>query len=284
MTLPQFINGQAEEPNLQCLFQILREFDYQRTSTPLPKIAHLFNHINPGVDRIIDLNTLLLQYYDLQDIDDKETSIKFTPRQRITECKLSLDAAMARCRSAYSGMECEQVEYGEGDFNKAPFVSPKCPPGYQRYGCCTCLRKCNYGESIYADKEMHEDPTMKSPWTNTNYCLKKETINSVVKKGAEKQMVGVDLTQFEILEETPGGYVFVQQCPTDFKRVGARQCFALCPLGWPDMGRKCLKRGELIYFPFVWQPGDGKVEAKVVDESGNSSSSSSKTAKKASKD
>jgi len=239
MSLPQYINEEAEEPNLRCLFGILRQFDYQRTATPLPKIEHLYSHVNPGVDRIIDLNTLLLQYFDLQDIDDKETSIKFEPRRSISDCKLSLEPAIARCRSAYSGMECEQVEYGQGEFNKAPYVAPKCPQGYQRYGCCKCLRKCNYTESIEVDQEMSEDPTMTSPWTNTNYCIKSPSTKSVVKKGQEKQLVGVDLTQFEILEESPGGFVFVQQCSKDFKRVGARQCVAICPLGWPDMGRKC---------------------------------------------
>lgn len=269
MTLPQYISEEAEEPNLRCLFQILRQYDYQRTANPLPKIEHLYNHVNPGVDRIIDLNTLLLQYYDLQDIDDKETSIQFSPRKAITECKLDLEPAIARCRAAYSNMECEQVTYGPGEFNKAPYVSPKCPEGYQRYGCCKCLRKCNYTQSIEPDESMGEDMAMNSIWTNTNYCLKKPMFNSVVKKGQEKQLVGLDLTQYEILEEgTKGAYVFVQECSKDFKRVGNRQCVAVCPLGWNDMGRKCLKQGELIYFPFVWQPGDGKVTPRGAAEGG----------------
>jgi len=153
MMLPQYINEEIEEPNLKCLFGILRQYDYQRTETLLPKIEHLYNHVNPGVDRIIDLNTLLLQFYDLQDIDDKETGIKFTPRKAISECKLELEPAIARCRSAYTGMDSEQVSYGLGDYNSAPYVAPKCPIGYQRYGCCKCLRKCNYTDSIESDVE-----------------------------------------------------------------------------------------------------------------------------------
>jgi len=107
-------------------------------------------------------------------------------------------------------------------------------------------------------------------WTNTNYCLKKPSFNSIVKKGQEKQVVGLNLTQYEILEEDQGQYVFVQECAKDYKRVGARTCVAICPLGWPDMGRKCLKQGEMVFFPFVWQPGDGKViPNKAVEKVAN---------------
>jgi len=262
MFLPHKVQREAEEPNLKCLFEVLRQFDYQRTEVLLPKIEHLYNHINPGLDRTVDLNTLLLQWYDLQDIDDKETGIKFQPRKAITECKLNLEPALARCSSAYQNMPCEQVEYGPGEFNKAPFVVPKCPDGYQRYGCCKCLRNCTYTDSIQADEEMGEDLTNTSRWTNTNHCLKKPSFNSAVKKGKEKQSVGLVQGQWEVLEETDDEFVFVQECSKDYKRVGNRECVALCPLGWPDMGRSCLKQGELIYFPFVWQPGDGKVAPK----------------------
>merc|ERR1712086_713396 len=262
MTLPQIIAEESEEANLKCLFEIFRRFGYQRSSTPLPKIEHLYNHVQPGVDRIIDLNTLLLQYFDLQDIDDKETGIKYEPRKDITSCKLQLEPAIARCRSAYPGMECAHVVYGEGEFNRAPFVSPVCPEGFQRFGCCTCLRKCNYVLSVESDVTMGEDPENVAPWTMTNYCLKKPAYNSIVKRGQDKQEVGIKDTLYEIVEEVPGGFVFVQECSKDFKRVGTRQCVAVCPLGWPDMGRKCLKQGQLIFFPFVWQPGDGKVKPK----------------------
>jgi hypothetical protein len=263
MQLPQKIQREAVEENLKCLFEVLRQFDYQRTEILLPKIEHLYNHINPGLDRSVDLNTLLLQWYDLQDIDDRDTGIKFQPRKAITECNLNLAPALGRCSSAYQGMPCEQVEYGPGEYNKAPFVVVKCPNGFQRYGCCKCLRSCTYTDSIEPDVEMGEDPTNASRWTNTNNCVKKPSLKSMVKKGNDKQQIGLLVGQWEILEETDGEFVFVEECAKDFKRVGNRECIALCPLGWPDMGRKCLKQGELVYFPFVWQPGDGKVEAKA---------------------
>ncbi len=164
--------------------------------------------------------------------------------------------------------------YGEGEFNRAPYVAPMCPEGYQRYGCCTCVRKCNYVLSVASDATMGEDPENVRPWTQTNYCLKKPAYNSIVKRGQDKQEVGIKDTLFEIVEEVPGGFVFVQECSKDFKRVGTRQCVAICPLGWPDMGRKCLKQGELIFFPFVWQPGDGKVKPK--EDSGSTPKKSEK--------
>ena len=61
----------------------------------------------------------------------------------ITDCNLNLAPALARCKAAYHGaLECEQVKYGDDDFALAPFVTPKCPGGFQRYGCCKCARKC----------------------------------------------------------------------------------------------------------------------------------------------
>merc|ERR1719345_550627 len=266
MTLPQYINEESEEPNLKCLFETLRQYDYQRTSVMLPKIEHLYNHVNPGVDRIIDLNTLLLQYYDLQDIDDKETGIKFEPRKTITACNLALEPAIERCKSAYPNMDCEQVTYGPGEFNKAPYVSPKCPIGYQRYGCCKCVRKCNYTDSIVSDAAVGEDVNNERPWTKVNYCVKRPAIRSEIKKlnGQERQEIGLTIDDYEILEETDGEYVYVRNCPKDYKRVGNTMCVAVCPLGWPDLGNKCLKMGQLVFFPFVWQPGDAKVVPKAL--------------------
>ena len=82
----------------------------------------------------------------------------------ITECNLNLAPALARCKAAYGkSLTCEQVEYGAGELNKAPFVTPKCPPGYQRYGCCKCVRKCNYTDSIAADVAAGEDVQTSEP-------------------------------------------------------------------------------------------------------------------------
>merc|ERR1712110_1349997 len=265
--LPQADNQDNSEENLECILKVLREFDERRNDTPLPEITHLYDHIQPGVDRNIDINTLLLQFFNLKDINDKETNTQFKPRSMITECNLNLAPALARCKSAYGkSLTCEQVEYGSDALNKAPFVTPKCPPGYQRYGCCKCVRKCDYTDSIVSDAAVGEDVNNERSWTKVNYCVKKPAIRSEVKRlnGQERQEIGLTIDDYEILEETEGEYVYVRNCPKDYKRVGNTMCVAVCPLGWPDLGNKCLKMGQLVLFPFVWQPGDAKVVPKTL--------------------
>jgi len=263
--LPQADNAQNSEDNLECILKVLREFDERRNDAPLPEITHLYDHIQPGVDRNIDINTLLLQFFNLKDINDKETNTQFKPRSMITECNLNLAPALGRCKAAYgNSLQCEQVEYGDDALNKAPFVTPKCPSGYQRYGCCKCVRMCDYTDSIEADGAAGEDVTGARAWTRVNYCTKKKAIRSEVKRlnGQERQEIGLGVNDYEILEEKDGEYVYIKNCPKDYKRVGNTMCVALCPLGWPDLGNKCLKQGQLVFFPFVWQPGDQKVVPK----------------------
>merc|ERR1712151_795351 len=265
--LPQADNAQNSEDNLECLLKVMRDFDERRNDSALPEIAHLYDHIQPGVDRNIDINTLLLQYFNLKDINDKETNFTFKPRAMINECTLNLEPALARCKAAYgNSLQCEQVEYGNDPYNKAPFATPKCPEGYQRYGCCKCVRKCNYTESIESDGAVGEDMKNERSWTKVNYCVKKPAIRSEVKRlnGQERQEIGLTINDYEILEETDGEYVYVRNCPKDYKRVGNTMCVAVCPLGWPDLGNKCLKQGQLVFFPFVWQPGDAKVVPKTL--------------------
>lgn len=265
--LPQADNQQNSEDNLECLLKVLRDFDERRNDAPLPEIAHLYDHIQPGVDRNIDINTLLLQYFNLKDINDKETNYQFKPRQMINECNLNLAPALARCKAAYGkSLTCEQVEYGYDPLNKAPFVTPKCPAGYQRYGCCKCVRKCDYTDSIVSDAAVGEDVNNDRSWTKVNYCVKRPAIRSEIKRlnGQERQEIGLTINDFEILEETEGEYVYVRNCAKDYKRVGNTMCVAVCPLGWPDLGNKCLKQGQLVFFPFVWQPGDAKVVPKTL--------------------
>lgn len=265
--LPQTDNAENSEDNLECILKVLREFDERRNDSPLPHIAHLYDHIQPGVDRNIDINTLLLQYFNLKDIHDKETNVVFKPRQMVSDCNLNLLPALARCKAAYGNtLICEQVEYGDDNFNKAPFVTPQCPTGYQRYGCCKCVRKCDYTDSIEADGAAGEDMKNDRGWTKVNYCLKKKAIRSEVKRldAKNREEIGLAPHHYEMLEEKDGQYVYVRNCPKDYKRVGNTMCVALCPLGWPDLGNKCLKQGQLVFFPFVWQPGDQRVVPKQL--------------------
>jgi len=263
--LPHANNAINSEDNLECILKVLREFDERRNETPLPEITNLYDQIQPGIDRNIDINTLLLQFFNLRDISDKDTNVLFKPREMVDNCNLNLIPALARCKAAYGNiLICEQVEYGDNNFNRAPFVTPKCPEGYQRFGCCKCVRKCNYTDSVESDIANNEDLKNERAWTKVNYCLKKKAIRSEIKRinGQKKEEIGIGINDYEILRENAGEYIYIKNCPKDYKRVGNTMCIALCPLGWPDLGNKCLKQGQLVFFPFVWQPGDQKVVPK----------------------
>jgi hypothetical protein len=274
--LPQASSAAKEEENLKCLLNVLRQFDYKRTPNDIPALDKLAKYLTPGLERTVDINTLLLQYYNLGDIDDKDIGFKFEPRKMISECKLNLEPAKKRCTNAYKNqLKCVQVKYGEDALNLAPFVTPECPEGFQRYGGTKCLRKCNYTEAIMADEKGGEDMLYERRWTKTNYCLKQPSYKAEIKRlnGDEKQSIGVGLNDFQMVEESDGEYIYVRNCLEDFKRIGSVTCAAKCPLGWSDMGHKCLKKGEMIFFPFVWTPGDGNLE-------GDGKSSSTRSDKK----
>jgi len=52
------------------------------------------------------------------------------------------------------------------------------------------------------------------------------------------------------------GRFFVEKCNEGFMRVGLTRCIAVCPLGWPDLGDRCMKTGDIVLMPFVWMVGD----------------------------
>lgn len=55
--LPQTVIAQKQEKNLNCLLNVLRQFDYKRTPKDLPALDRLNKYLTPGLDRPIDLNT-----------------------------------------------------------------------------------------------------------------------------------------------------------------------------------------------------------------------------------
>lgn len=247
----------------------MRQFNYRRSTSALPVLDKLYKYLDQGLDGYVDLNTFLLQYYDLKDIDDKITGFKFEPRKMIADCKLNMQPAIDRCKKAYKDLNCEVVEYGDDTLNKAPFVTPVCPEGFQRYGSVTCLRNCKDKKSVMADKNAGEDMLNERAWTRTTYCLKHSQVKSEIKRlnVNNVQSVGTGLEDFEILQENTDDFIYVKNCPENFKRIGDIQCMAQCPLGWADFGNKCLKKGALYWFPFVWTPGDGNLSASSENDS-----------------
>ena len=59
----------------------------------------------------------------------------------------------------------------------------------------------------------------------------------------------------------PFGDAFIEKCRDGYTRVGAKLCVASCPLGWPDLGDRCMKTGDIILMPFVWMVGDDSMAA-----------------------
>jgi len=253
-------NEELKESGLKCLLDILHKIDNDKSDgtykgdlkddgshTDTMKLNQLFK---VGVDQGIDLTTLLLQYYNLESkpitISDGGQSFKLNMRKAILDCKLNLTKAIKRCNWAYKklkGAQCERVRWGGAtDLDLAPFVTLKCPGGYKRYGCCKCLRDCNKHFGL-----VKENP--KESWTGFDYCMKQSQVYS---ENTEDTKAITNMDEWEIYD---GKYV--RRCSSGFVRVGDYKCLAKCPLGWPDLGDRCLKKGSLMVFPFVWQVGDG---------------------------
>jgi len=185
-------------------------------------------------------------------ITDGDKNFKINLRKAITDCRLNLDKALKRCEYAYSklkGAVCERVRWGGDDeWDLAPFVTLKCPSGYKRYGCCKCMRDCNKHKGL-----KHEDKLTK--WTGFDYCMKDEQTYSNTTKDTTKIK---DTKNWEIYKLD-----YVEKCKDGYERFGDYKCYVRCPLGWPDLGDRCMKKGALMVFPFVWQVGDGQ---SVEDE------------------
>lgn len=165
--------------------------------------------------------------------------------------------ALKRCESGYSANNCEEIKWKDVlqlDFKAKsqkikssedayiPYVSRKCPMGYKRQGCCKCFKKCqkqNSSEETLGDKDIH------------NYCLKEKSYESHMVKDYVSLTKMNDYKRYE-----PFGDAFIEKCKQGFTRVGAKLCVANCPLGWPDLGDRCMKTGDIVLMPFVWMVGD----------------------------
>merc|ERR1712007_137540 len=105
-----------------------------------------------------------------------------------------------------------------------------------------CLRSCNNHKGLQKEDE-------KLLWTGFDYCMKKE--QSWTEPNTNAKAIK-DMNNWEIYKDA-----YVHKCAEGYERVGDYRCLAICPLGWPDLGDRCVKQGALLVFPFVWQVGDG---------------------------
>lgn len=114
-------------------------------------------------------------------------------------------------------------------------VFKRCPKGYKRHGCCTCVLNC---PDKFRDSGFHcKKPKFKI--MNTYKSIKECSDN------AEQGCV-------------PFGFRFaVPSCGEYYERVGATMCVPVCPLGWKDEGKRCQKPGTFHNGPpFTWSYGD----------------------------
>lgn len=230
----------VREAGLTCLLNALNDISqtYQMNSDTQNGL------LNEGVDQSIDVNTLLLQYYHLKD----------DASSKIDSCNLNLDSAKRRCDMVYGSVDpslkCTQVKILK---KAAPFVTLKCPAGYQRNGCCRCTRICD-AEGLIAYQ-------IDADTTDQSSCVKKNSYESkmLLKNDYLNSTHGVYPSDSEY--EGFGSY-FVEKCRESFQRVGFTRCIAQCPLGWPDLGDRCHKKGDIVLMPFIWTIGDGQIKKK----------------------
>lgn len=243
VTLANFLKGKVKERGLSCLIEVLEKVNNLGFEAPG---SSLDGKIREGVTQAIDITTMLLQFSHLSALD----------QVNIIKCHLTMDMAKQRCQNVYGHDNCEIIKWSEistvseaGNISKdaiIPYVSRKCLFNYKRQGCCKCLRKCtaNFSsEETLGDKDIH------------NYCLKHESYESKISKGEGNE----DLSTYQ-----PFGDSFIEKCKDGYTRVGAKLCVARCPLGWPDLGDRCMKTGDIILMPFVWMVGDDSMAAMLT--------------------
>ena len=233
-TLSTFLHGKVKERGLSCLIDVLEKVNHMGFSKATDDLE---GKIREGVTQSIDITTMLLQFSHLS-VQDQEDIIK---------CNLTMKMALKRCESVYSSHNCEVVtwadvvtqEVGVSQNNAViPYVTRRCPEGMKRQGCCKCFKLCNPKTSspeTVGDKDKH------------NYCLKPQSYESEMLK---------DVLEYDAKRYQPFGDAFIEKCFPGFTRVGAKLCVGTCPLGWPDLGDRCMKTGDMILMPFVWMVGD----------------------------
>ena len=160
--------------------------------------------------------------YDIRNILTMYTTLEQSMQQAVTNCGLNLQAATKRCEAAYPG-RCEQISPAA--------IQVKCDPRFRRVGAGHCAMNC---------------PT--SSWREDEYhCYKPATIETLVFVN--------ELSFGEDCEEIAGK--FVKICAEGSKRLGLRNCVAVCPLGWHDEGARCRKPAVYrLTQPFYWTQGD----------------------------
>ncbi len=160
--------------------------------------------------------------YEISNILNVYTTLDKATQDAVTACGLNLAPAKERCEAAFPG-QCEQISPAA--------YQVKCDNRFRRVGCCHCAMHCP--SNAWREDEYH--------------CYKPETSESTVYLN--------ELSCDSDCEEIAGKWV--KKCTEGYKRVGLRNCVAICPLGWHDEGHRCRKPAVYrLTQPFYWTHGD----------------------------
>ena len=143
---------------VSCLIHALKKMNEESPESD----SNLNQLITEGTRQSIDMVTVLLQYFHLGRHN----------QTRIDNCRLNMSKAISRCQKVYQslGGTCRVVSI---DNKKAPFVTVDSPNGYIRYGCCKCVRTCQYKNLI--NKDLNKDHT----WSLRCKKIKKNNSNVI---------------------------------------------------------------------------------------------------------
>ena len=223
---------------INCLFKAMETINLTNAETNI-NLDHI---IVNSVDNSVDMESILLQYFHL----------KIKHQGLIDHCKLNMNNALQRCNSNYNKFKhnCEIVQIHK---KFAPFVTPKCPDNYLRYGCCKCVRKCPNNHLI--------DPDQDQNYTHSLKCRKKPIGDSnVLDQDGFGTLMIEDRQNYEFNDSIQR---WVEKCPNDYMRIGVGKCYSLCPIGWPDLGDYCVKNDSIVFVPYIWTAGDGAEPIKI---------------------
>jgi hypothetical protein len=153
-------------------------------------------------------------------------SLSSNNQRSVQDCKLNNNGALARCEAKHGTGSCEST--GPGLANK------KCPRGLKRYGHSLCAVGCPEG---WVDRTV--DCYKPKGYKSLRFKTRKECRKA--HKGCQKFHLSY----------------WVPRCKRGFVRQGADGCIPVCPEGWMDLGRKCIKptvvnAGDV----FVWKNSD----------------------------
>jgi len=147
-------------------------------------------------------------------------------QQAVRDCNMNSKGAMTRCEQKHGTGQCEIVAPG--------LANKKCNSGLKRYGHSLCTLKCPEG---WIDRTV--DCYKPKGYKTLRYKNKKEC------KKTHKKCQRFHLKYW------------VPLCKEGFMRSGSDTCTPVCPEGWMDMGRKCIKSTIVnVGDVFAWNPMD----------------------------